>query len=543
MRFFKNNIREIKQPGSGLGTKVMGSVFVLRNKKSSALLNGLMLLTGLLLVAPITEAAKPKAVVAKIAPVNEGATVTLDGSRSSDKDGDTLIYNWVQTKGTTVNLNKVGDGKTATFTAPAIIKTDKQSKPVKLTFQLTVDDGKQGIAKKTVVVTVKPSNILPIANAGTDQTVNWASAASGIALNAAGSTDDGQIVKYQWKLLSKLPKKLKFKLLNAKAANASFTLVPEQTSPVSLNFQLTVTDNDKKTSKDTVTVTISQGLAGPVANAGTDQTVASAATVNLDGGQSSGTIDSYLWAQTAGTAVTLNATNTPTSSFTAPTVTAPTVLTFKLTITNSAGSSEDFVEITVNPGTAAAPVANAGSDQSVASAAVVNLNGNQSTGTIDSYLWAQTAGPSVSLSSTNAASTSFTAPVVISPTVLTFKLTTSNSAGSTDDMVNITVTPAQAVNLTGTLTLQTAEADLNDPVKADITEISGGASPYTVTFDWGDGKTSGPTTLAADVVAQSAEHYYAEKGNYTVKVTVADANHQSAEFNSPVAITDSLECK
>ena len=70
-----------------------------------------------------------------------------------------------------------------------------------------------------------------------------------------------------------------------------------------------------------------------------------------------------------------------------------------------------------------APTADAGADQTVASEASVNLNGNGSTdpdGDPLDYSWTQTSGPGVTLSGANTATPSFTAPV--GPATLTFDL-------------------------------------------------------------------------------------------------------------------------
>ncbi|HEX3694176.1 MAG TPA: choice-of-anchor D domain-containing protein [Polyangia bacterium] len=85
------------------------------------------------------------------------------------------------------------------------------------------------------------------------------------------------------------------------------------------------------------------------------------------------------------------------------------------------------------------PVANAGVHQAVASSAAVTLNGTGSvspSGAPLTYVWTQTAGPTVALSSATVASPTFVAPSALTAaTDLTFSLTvndgTSNSAAST----------------------------------------------------------------------------------------------------------------
>ncbi len=79
--------------------------------------------------------------------VNEGSTVTLNGSNSSDSDGS-ISFSWAQIGGTAVALLNPSAGQ-ATFTAP-----DVDSDGATLTFMLTVTDDGGLDSKDTCVVHV-----------------------------------------------------------------------------------------------------------------------------------------------------------------------------------------------------------------------------------------------------------------------------------------------------------------------------------------------------------------------------------------------------
>ncbi len=92
----------------------------------------------------------------------------------------------------------------------------------------------------------------------------------------------------------------------------------------------------------------------PVVRAGDDQTVASQATVTLDGSASEapgGRIESYQWRQLSGSQVILQHPDQAQTTFSAPAVTTATVLEFELEITDQFGfTAQDPVEITITPG-------------------------------------------------------------------------------------------------------------------------------------------------------------------------------------------------
>lgn len=93
--------------------------------------------------------------------------------------------------------------------------------------------------------------------------------------------------------------------------------------------------------------------APPIADAGPDQTVTSGQQVTLDGSMSTdpGSLPlTYQWTEANGIPVTLTGATMAQATFTAPVVTMPTKLTFKLAVSDGKGSASDTVDVLVSPG-------------------------------------------------------------------------------------------------------------------------------------------------------------------------------------------------
>jgi hypothetical protein len=368
--------------------------------------------------------------------VNEGATVTLDGSNSTDPDDGIASYSWAQIGGSPVTLSSTTVLK-PTFTAPDVGPSGKS-----LTFQLTVTDSGGLQSTDTCIVTVSWVNLPPTADAGPDQT---ADEGASVTLDGSNSTDpDDGIASYQWTQLGGTP----VTLSNTSVFRPSFTSPNVGPGGESLTFQLTVTDNNGLQSTDSCIVNVTWVNLSPTADAGSNQTVAERDTVTLDGSGSTDPDDgiaSYLWTQLGGTSVTLSAPSAPTTAFTAPDVgMSGQSLTFQLTVTDGGGLKSTATCIVNVTWVNEAPSADAGSDQSVEEGSTVTLNGSHSADPDDglaSYLWTQTAGPPVTLSDASAAQPTFVTPAVdLGGTTLTFKLTAEDVGGlQASDQVLVTV--------------------------------------------------------------------------------------------------------
>ncbi|MDT0636299.1 PKD domain-containing protein [Spectribacter hydrogenooxidans] len=251
-------------------------------------------------VAPVAEAADDQN-------VRLGDLVTLDGSASTDPDGDMLTFSWQleSPAGSEATLDQVSAAKPS-FTPDTVGE---------YTASLTVSDGELSSEPDTVVVSVARANSAPMADAGPDQNVTTQDV---VTLDGSGSMDvDADTLTYAWQFTS-LPTGSGATLQDADTATPSFVADLEGDYVA----ELVVNDGTVSSDPDTVTITSVRANSAPIADAGTDQESLVGDRVDLDGTGSSdadGDPLSYDWtlkSQPAGSNATIRLAQTDTPSVT-----------------------------------------------------------------------------------------------------------------------------------------------------------------------------------------------------------------------------------
>ncbi|UAY51203.1 T9SS type A sorting domain-containing protein [Ferruginibacter albus] len=427
------------------------------------------------------------------------STVTLTGS-GTDADGTIASYAWSKLSGGTATITSAS---AATTTITSLVQGTYQ-------FVLTVTDNQGATGKDTIQVIVKSANITPVAKAGTDQTIQLPT--STLTLTGSGTDADGTIASYAWSKLSGGTATI----TSASAATTTITSLVQGT----YQFVLTVTDNQGATGKDTIQIIVKAANISPVAKAGTDQTIqlpTSTVTLTGSGTDADGTIASYAWSKLSGSTATITSSSAATTTVTG--LVQGTYL-FVLTVTdNNSATGKDTIQIIVNAAAVnKAPVANAGTDQTIqlpTATVALTGSGTDTDGTIASYAWTKLSGGTATITSASSATTTITSLV---QGTYQFVLTVTDNNGATGkDTIQIIVKAAnispiakagtdQTIQLpTSTVTLTGSGTDADGTIASYAwSKLSGGTATIT--------SSSAATTTITSLV----------QGTYQFVLTVTD---------------------
>ncbi len=468
--------------------------------------------------------------------VDIGDAVTLDGGGSADPDGDELAFAWTGPDGVSL---AGADTATPSFTATAAHAGRT------LTFRLIVTDPGGLSASDTVEVEVRPRqapitappviapppNRPPTADAGDDVAVERTRTAT---LDGSGSSDPDGSLTYAWRQTAGTT----VTLSSTSVAKPTFTVPQTAAIGDAYTFTLTVSDG-ALSATDTVTITAANAL--PTASAGADATVNRTATATLDGSASDDPDGSltYAWRQTAGTTVTLSSTTAAKPTFTVPAgADVNEQLAFSLTVTD-ADSAADTAAVTITAANAL-PTASAGADATVNRTATATLDGSASDDPDGSltYAWRQTAGTTVTLSSTTAAKPTFTVPA--------------GAAVNEPLAFSLTVTDADSATATAAVTITAANAPPDADAGADKTvapeanvvlDGSGSSDPEksTLTFAWAktdESTYTGPIQVDTGTSVSFNVPYEVAAGQTIVmRLTVTDENGGSGALTDTDEVT------
>jgi hypothetical protein len=316
-------------------------------------------------------------------------SLTLDASASYDPFGRVQAYLWTKISGP--------DAYNLQFADRAVTELSQLQEGV-YQFMVRVWGDEWESTNDTIQITILPEpNAPPVANAGTDQEITLPN--NTVSLNGTSSFDPNgnqDIVSYSWKNLTALQATIE-------TAHQALTVV-NNLEQGTYEFELTVTDRDGLSDKDTVIIQVRpEPNIAPVANAGADvhiqlptNTAVLSGAASTDGNTGDGL--TYHW-KYLGEATSVQIT-TPSQVSTVINGLVRGIHSFELLVTDEAGASDkDTVLIYVYAEANKPPVAIAGNRQTIQLPVnYVTLNGSQSRDpdgnhTIETYHWSFYSGP------------------------------------------------------------------------------------------------------------------------------------------------------
>ncbi len=292
-----------------------------------------------------------------------GELVTLDGSGSTDPDGDELTFAWTLISQPAMSSGALSDPSAV---RPSIT-LDRAGTYV---LSLVVNDGALDSAPDLARITTGEENLPPVAEAGPDQQLRVGDTAR---LDGTSSSDpDGDTLTPLWTIVQQPPNS-GATLDDAAASQPTFVL----DEPGDYRVELIVSDGELSSPPDSVLVTTEN--TPPVADAGAAQMVFVGAPVDLDGSGSSdvdGDPLAYAWSFVSRPTASNAIIDDPTAEQTRFTPDQRGLYVVQLIVND--GTADSAPDTTSFDTDNRAPSAAAGSDQQTRQDATVWLDGSAS---------------------------------------------------------------------------------------------------------------------------------------------------------------------
>lgn len=182
-----------------------------------------------------------------------------------------------------------------------------------------------------------------------------------------------------------------------------------------------------------------------------------------------------------------------------------------------------------------APVARAGSDQSVTGPVTVTLSGSASSdadGDTLSFSWSQSSGPALPLAGTNSSALSVTLPAVSATTGYGFTLTVSDGALESTDTVTLTNNPPAANQAPSVSLPAQVLAASNGAVTINATVSDEGE----VSYQWSLADGLSAASLTSPALVLTAPSVSAQT-SYSISLTVTDAEGLSSSASTTLVVS------
>ena len=472
---------------------------------------------------------------------------STDSKNNNGKSGGhKFATNGVSISGT-ITPSKGGAGATVTLSGPASASTTANASGA-YTFS-GLASGSYGVAPSNAGYAFTPANQNVTAGTTDVTGVNFTATGNVVAPSitmqpASQTVTAGQTATFSAVASGTAPLSYQWQKNGANisgATSASYTTPATTTSDSGSTFDVTVSNSVGSVTSNSATLTVNAAAVVPsITTQPANQTVTAGQTATFTVVASGTAPLSYQWQKNGA-----NISGATSANYTTPaTTTSDSGSTFRVTVTNSAGTAtSNAATLTVNPAPVAPTITTQPTNQTVTAGQAATFSVT-ATGTAPlSYQW-QKNGANIS----GATSASYTTPATTtSDNGSTFVVVVTNSAGTaTSNSATLTVNPAPVIP---TIATQPANQAVTAGQTATFTVTAAGTAPLTYQWQKNGANISGatlasyttPATTASDngstfkvVVTNSAGSASSNSATLTVNVAVVAPSITTQPVNQSV---------